>query len=157
MDAEPLEATAATSWLDAPTVEVSARLRASGSYQRRGAPSKVVDRTAAKQALEHQIEAEREQTEKAKESLATGRPILLSELKELDRQEFRLFLRLLGDALAAGDPGGDGAVKTRTSDGSIEITLTPKDGLAEIHTEDGVLRGPDHEITIVDLLQRAPR
>jgi len=157
MDAEPVEVTAATSWLDAPTVEVSARLRASGSYQRRGGPSKVVDRTEARLALEHQIAAEREQTEKAKASLATGRPVLLSELKELDRQEFRLFLRLLGDALAAGDPGQGGAVTTRTSDGSIEITLTPKDGLAEIHTEDGVLRGPDHEITIVDVMQRVPR
>jgi uncharacterized protein (TIGR02677 family) len=157
MDVEHAEATAATSWLDAPTVEVSARLRASGSYQRRGGPSKVVDRTSARRALEHQIEAEREQTEKAKASLATGRPTLLSELKELDRQEFRLFLRLLGDALAAGDPGRGGAVTTRTSDGSIEITLTPKDGFAEIHTEDGVLRGPDHEITIVDVLQRVSR
>jgi hypothetical protein len=29
--------------------------------------------------------------------------------------------------------------------------LEPVDGLAEIVTEDGVLRGPDHEMTIVDL------
>jgi uncharacterized protein (TIGR02677 family) len=151
--AEPPDVPAATSWLDGPQAEISARLRATGSYQRRGAPSKVRDRTAAKQALAVQIVAEYEQTERAKAALATGRPMLLSELSKLDRQEFRLFLRLLGDALAAADPAADGAVTTRTSDGSLAITLAPREGYAEIHTEDGVLRGPDYEITIVDVLR----
>ncbi len=155
-DADPPEAPAATSWLDAPTVEVSARLRASGSYQRRGAPSKVKDRGEAKRALAERLAAEHEQTERARSRLATGAPLLLSELGVLERGEFRLFLSLLGHALGTR-PGPDGAVRARTGDGTLEITLTPRDGLAEIHTEDGVMRGPDHEITIVDVLAAVAR
>ncbi|WP_254716248.1 TIGR02677 family protein [Actinomadura sp. WMMB 499] len=149
--AEPADVPAATSWLDAPLVEVSARLRASGHYAKRGAPKKVLDRAAERELLAREVAAEREQTEAARGRLATGRPARLGELGVLDRQEFALFLRLLGDALAAGPPDPDGLIRTRTSDGALMVTLEPVDGLAEIMTEDGVLRGPDHEITIVDL------
>ncbi|MFC5747696.1 TIGR02677 family protein [Actinomadura rugatobispora] len=150
--ASPAEVPAATSWLDAPLVEVSARLRASGRYARRGAPRRVRDRAAERELLAREVAAEREQTEAARRRLATGRPTRLSDLGKLDRQEFRLFLRLLGDALAAGPPGPDGVIRTRTSDGALAVMLEPVDGLAEVVTEDGVLRGPDHEITIADLI-----
>jgi uncharacterized protein (TIGR02677 family) len=152
-DAVPADVPAATSWLDAPRVEVAARLRASGHYQRRGGPSKVVDRSAAREHLAAQVAAESEETQQARRLLATGRPTRLSELGKLSRAEFPLFLQLLGEALAAGPPDADGAVRTRTADGSLEITLVPMDGFAEIATDEGVLRGPDHEITIVDLAE----
>ncbi|WP_243725409.1 TIGR02677 family protein [Actinomadura rubrisoli] len=148
----PTEVPAAASWLDAPRVEVSARLRASGRYARRGAPRQVRDRAAEREMLAREMAAEREQAEAARRRLATGRPTRLSDLGKLDRQEFGLFLRLLGDALAAGPPGPDGVIRTRTSDGALAVTLEPVDGLAEVVTEDGVLRGPDHEITVVDLI-----
>lgn len=90
--------------------------------------------------------AEREQTELARKRLATGRPTPLSAFPELDPVEFRLFLRLLGEALALGP----GEVTTRTADGALEIRLRPRDGWAEIRTEESVLRGPDHELTIID-------
>jgi uncharacterized protein (TIGR02677 family) len=128
-------------------VEISVRLRATGSYQRRGAPSKVVDRTRQRAQLAEFVAAEREQAELARKRLATGRPILLSELGTLDPAEFQLFLRLLGEALSRGS----GEVRTRTADGSMDIVMRPVDGHAEIHTESGVLRGPDHELTIIDL------
>jgi uncharacterized protein (TIGR02677 family) len=147
----PAEVPAAVSWLDAPRVEVSARLRAGGRYARRGAPRQVRDRGAERELLAREVAAEREQTEAARRRLATGRLTRLSDLGTLDRREFGLFLRLLGDALAAGPPGPDGLIRTRTSDGALAVTLAPVDGLAEIVTEDGVLRGPDHEMTIVDL------
>ncbi|MFC5182479.1 TIGR02677 family protein [Actinomadura harenae] len=153
-DSEPADVPAATSWADAPEVKVSARLRATGQYAKRGPKKRVRDRSAERRLLAEEIADEREQIESARRALATGRPVLLSELGKLDRREFRLFLRLLGDALAAGpsDPSDpSGTVRTRTSDGSLEVTLRPCDGLAEIVTEDGVLRGPEHEITIVDL------
>ncbi|MFE3453284.1 TIGR02677 family protein [Nonomuraea sp. NPDC059194] len=140
--------TATTSWLEAPQAEISVRLRATGSYSRRGAPSKVVNRSKQREELAVFVAAEREQTELARKRLATGQPVLLSELGELDPVEFRLFLRLLGDGLAAGP----GEVTTRTADGSLEVRLKPVDGYAEIRTEDGVLRGPDHELTIIDLM-----
>ncbi|MBC6466732.1 TIGR02677 family protein [Actinomadura alba] len=150
-DAAPPDAPAATSWLDAPRVEIAARLRTSGHYQRRGGASKIVDRSKQRERLAVQVAAEREQTEAAKARLATGAPTRLSELGALDRQEFGLFLRLLGDALAAGPPGPDGTITTRTGDGALEISLTPLGGFAQIVTDDGVLHGPDHEIVIVDL------
>jgi uncharacterized protein (TIGR02677 family) len=102
--------------------------------------------------LEELLAAERAQTEAARRRLATGRPTRLGDLGALDRDEFALFLRLLGDALAAGPPG-PGGIHTTTSDGTLAITLEPTgDGAtAEITMPDGVLRGPDHVITIADL------
>ena len=155
-DAVPADVPAATSWLDAPRVEVAARLRASGHYQRRGGPSKIVDRSADRERLAVQVAAERGEAEEARRRLATGRPTRLSDLGKLDRAEFPLFLQLLGEALAAGPPSADGEIRTRTADGSLEITLVPADGFAEIVTDEGVLRGPDHEITIVDLTEPPP-
>ena len=144
---------AATSWADAPPVVISPRLHATGRHQRRGPPARIVDRSQARRQLEELLGAERRQTEAARRRLATGRPIRLSDLGVLDRDEFALFLGLLGDALAAGPPAPSGAVETTTSDGTMAITFEPTgDGVtAEIVTPGGVLRGPDHVITIADL------
>jgi uncharacterized protein (TIGR02677 family) len=112
-----------------------------------------VDRSQARQRLEELLAAERTQTQAARRRLATGRPVRLNDLGALDRDEFALFLGLLGDALAAGPPAPGGRVETTTSDGTMVITLEPTgDGAtAEIVTPDGVLRGPDHVITIANL------
>lgn len=142
---------ATTSWLDAPPLPISPRLRATGHYQRRGMLERVVDRSRERQLLEQLLAAERQQVLAARERLATGRPVRLSELGVLDRQSFDLFLALLGDALSAG-PIGPGGITTLTSDGTLELTLVPTlDGArAQIQTAAGVLRGPDHVLTIVD-------
>jgi uncharacterized protein (TIGR02677 family) len=150
--AEPPEVPAGTSWLNAPRTEIAPRLRATGRYQRRGQQKRVRDRSAEREHLARQVAAEREQAELARARLVTGRPARLSELGKLDSAEFALFLRLLGDALAAGPPGADGAIRTRTTDGTMEIVLRPLPGagIAEIVTPGGVMRGPDHELTITD-------
>jgi uncharacterized protein (TIGR02677 family) len=149
--------TANASWLDAPPLVIAARLRATGRYERRGAPSKIRDRSAQRERLARQVAAEREQVEVARRRLATGRPARLSGLGDLDSGEFGLFIRVLGEALSAGPPGRDGIITTRTADGSMEITLRPLDDgtVAEIRTVDGVLRGPDHEMTITSLTRLA--
>jgi uncharacterized protein (TIGR02677 family) len=151
LEAHP--APASTSWLDATSVPISARLRATGHYQRPGPVRPVVDRAPALRLLEQQLAAEHQQTEAARRRLATGRPTRLSDLATLDRDEFGLFLGLLGDALAAGPPV-DGEIRTLTSDGTLEIVLAPipDAGIAELHTPDGVFRGADHLLTITDLL-----
>jgi uncharacterized protein (TIGR02677 family) len=159
VDAETLQARQeqpvppATSWAEAPPVLISPRLHTTGRHQRRGPPARIVDRSQARRRLEELLAAERTQTEAARRQLATGRPVRLSDLGALDRDEFTLFLGLLGDALAAGPPAPGGAVETTTSDGTMAITLEPtRDGAtAEIVTPDGMLRGPDHLITITDL------
>jgi len=153
---EPPEGgTAGQSWLDAPAQVISARLRATGRYERRGGPVKIRDRSAERRHLASQVEAEREQTDAARRRLATGRVARLSSLGELDRSEFGLFLRVLGEALSAGPAGPDGIVATRTADGTMQVVLRPlRDGtVAVIKTAEGVLRGPDHEITITDITE----
>jgi uncharacterized protein (TIGR02677 family) len=138
-----------TPWSEAPPIEVAPRLRRTGSAERRGRPTAVEDRSAARRHLAELAAAERVQVDAARRRFATGRPTRLSELGPLDPLEFQLFLGLLGDALAALRPG-DGDVTTTTSDGSLLLRLVrPADGaVAEVVTADGVLRGADCLLTV---------
>lgn len=139
-----------TPWADAAPVEVTARLRRTGRYQRRGRVV-VEDRSGARAALAALLAAERAELDAARRRLASGRSQRLSEL-ELDPDTFPLFLRLLGDALGAADAAGCSDVTS--SDGSLRVELVPTDdgAVAEIATPDGVLRGRDHVVRITDLL-----
>jgi uncharacterized protein (TIGR02677 family) len=142
-----------TPWSEAPPIRISPQLRKTGSYERRGKPSQVRDRSASRELLRWQAEQEAEQTAEARRRLRTSEPTLLSDLDVLDPRAFRLFLRLLGDALAARAPGA-AEVTTVTSDGSLEVRLrlAADGGTAAIKTEDGVLTGPEHVIEITDLV-----
>jgi uncharacterized protein (TIGR02677 family) len=144
---------AGTPWREAPPIRISPQLRKTGSYERRGKPSQVKDRSAARELLRHRAEHEAAQTAEARRRLSTGGPILLSSLDVLDPRAFRLFLSLLGDALAARAPG-ETEVKIVTSDGTMEVRLRliPDGGTAAIKTEDGMLTGPEHVIEITDLV-----
>jgi uncharacterized protein (TIGR02677 family) len=159
--AEPAAVPPGTPWADAPAVEVTARLRQTGRYQRRGHPSRVVDRSAAKAQLAARVEAERNQAELARRRIATGRPTRLGDLAGADGLtggELGLFLRLLGDALAAGPGGPDGVVRALTSDGSYTVTLEPVPDapVVAIPSSEGVLWAPDHVITVIDRTLPAP-
>ncbi|HLK79611.1 MAG TPA: TIGR02677 family protein [Streptosporangiaceae bacterium] len=144
---------AGTPWGHAPPIRISPQLRRTGSYERRGKPTQVKDRSAARELLRRRAEYEAAQTTEARRRLRTSGPALLSDLDVLDPRAFRLFLSLLGDALAARAPG-DTEVKTVTSDGSLEVRLrlVPDGGTASIKTEDGVLTGPEHVVEITDLV-----
>ncbi|GAB3132260.1 TIGR02677 family protein [Microbispora hainanensis] len=141
-----------TPWRDAPPIRISPQLRRTGSYERRGKPNRVQDRSQARTFLLEQAEREAAETAAARARLRTDGPTLLSELDVLEPKAFRLFLSLLGDALAARRPG-DTEVTVVTGDGSMEVRLSPVDGggVVEIRTEDGVLTGPQHVIEIRDL------
>ncbi|MGH6656179.1 MAG: TIGR02677 family protein [Actinocrinis sp.] len=148
-----------TPWAEAPALEISPRLRETGSYERRGQPNRVADRSAARLVLAEQAEQEAAQTAQARARLATDGPVLLSELagpRALDPGAFRLFLAVLGDALAARTPGESesGAI---TGDGTMEVRLklVDADRIVRIPTEDGVLSGPEHIIEILDLVPAA--
>lgn len=143
---------ASTSWRAAPPLQISPQLRRTGSYERRGQPNRVIDRSQARRLLEEQARREAAQTAAARTALTTRGPVRLSELRELDPVAFRLFLSLLGDALAAREPGAQ-EVSTTTGDGTLWVRLTavPEADPVEIRTLDGVLRGPEHLIEIVDL------
>jgi uncharacterized protein (TIGR02677 family) len=103
--------------------------------------------------LRRRAEDEAAQTAEARRRLHTSGPTLLSDLDVLDPRAFRLFLSLLGDALAAR-AAADTEVKTITNDGSLEVRLrlVPDGGTATIKTEDGVLTGPEHVIEITDVV-----
>jgi uncharacterized protein (TIGR02677 family) len=144
-----------TPWRQAPPVRISPQLRKTGSYERRGQPNRVADRSAQRRILAEHAAAEAAETGLARARLCTTGPVLLSGLGELDSRAFGLFLGLLGDALAARSPG-DTKVRTTTSDGTMEIrlSLVSDGGIVRIPTEDGVLSGPEHLIEIVDLTTR---
>jgi uncharacterized protein (TIGR02677 family) len=142
----------ATPWRDAPAIRISPQLRRTGSYERRGKPSQVRDRSAERELLRARAKQEAAETAAARRRLDTGGPVLLSGLDVLDPRAFRLFLALLGDALAARKPGGT-EVKTVTSDGTLEVrlSLVPDGGTATVRTADGLFTGPEHVIEITDL------
>lgn len=150
-DAEPVPPQA--SWLSAPPLRLSPRLRATGRHAHRGGPSSVIDRSAEKALLAAQTEAEAAQATAARALLATGRRCRLSDLGDLDPQAFGLFLDLLGEALTRKVRPGD-RVETRSADGILEILLSPTgdDATAVIRTCDGELFGPDHWLVIRDSL-----
>ncbi|WP_306322059.1 MULTISPECIES: TIGR02677 family protein [unclassified Streptomyces] len=142
----------ATPWAAAEPLRISPQLRRTGSYERRGKARKVEDRSAARRVLAERAERQSAQIAEAKRRLVTAGPVRLSDLGELDPAAFSLFLQLLGDALATWRPGMT-RTATTSNDGSMEIRLAllPGGGQAEIRTPDGVLRGPDHLVEIVDL------
>jgi uncharacterized protein (TIGR02677 family) len=143
-----------TPWSAAPPLLISPRLRRTGSYERRGKSNRVINRTDGRRLLAERAAAEAEQTAAARTRLAIGRPVRLGQLGELEPDAFRLFLTLLGEALAARRPG-DRDVRITTVDGSLMVRMIPitDPQLVEVRTPAGVFRGPDHVIEIVDLAE----
>lgn len=138
-----------TRWADAPPVRISPRLRRTGRTTRRGRIDRVIDRSEQKALLTRLAAEEAAQVAAARGRLVTGGRTRLSALGPLDPAAFDLFLDLLGAALAAAWRTREPVIAA-TSDGSLEIELVPTDDdtVATIETRDGVLRGPDHHVTI---------
>jgi uncharacterized protein (TIGR02677 family) len=141
-----------TSWKEAPPVEVFARLREQGSLPTRGAQPKIRDRSAERELLAARVAEEHAQTEAARQRLATGKDTRLSELGFLDKQAFRLFLTLLGEALAS-QTSHESAVERQTGDGTLLIRLQPLEETsgAVIETELGRFAGRDYRVTITEV------
>lgn len=140
---------AGVSWKDAPAVEVFPQLREHGVLPTRGAPPKIRDRSLERAHLAARVAEESAQTAAARRQLATGRETRLSELEVLDRHSFRLFLTLLGEALAY-QTHPDQPVERLTGDGTLLIRLQPlgAGSRAVIETELGHFAGRDHAIMI---------
>ncbi|MBB3191899.1 TIGR02677 family protein [Halomonas cerina] len=143
---------ASTPWAEAPGLQVQARLRATGRYQKAGAPPKLRRRARERELLARQLAEEASAARAARRQLVERRAERLSELGELDGGAFRLLLNLLGDALGARQ-GDDEPVTTTTADGSLRITLTPlgPETSATIRTAAGALTGRDYRLVIHDL------
>jgi len=141
---------ASTPWAEAEPLRISPQLRRTGSYERRGKARKVQDRSEQRRHLAEIAAKQTQEIAAARARLATDGVTRLSALGELDPLAFRLFLQLLGDALATWRPGMTTTVAT-SNDGTMEIRLTAlSDGTtAEIRTPGGVFRGPDHTVEII--------
>jgi uncharacterized protein (TIGR02677 family) len=138
-----------TPWHSAPGIAVLPKLREQGQLPTRGAPPKILDRSRERAALAMRVAQESAQTEAARARLATNRETRLSELGRIDAQAFRLFLALLGDALAA-QTSPDEPVERQTGDGTLAVRLIPLEPTshAELETELGRFCGRDHRILI---------
>src|SRR5262249_41591618 len=134
-----------TPWRSAPGITVLPKLREQGVLPTRGAPPKIQDRSKERAALAARVAQEAAQTEAARAFLATNRETRLSELGRLDAQAFRLFLALLGEALAAQTDPHE-AVERQTGDGTLTVRLVPlePESRAELQTELGRFCGRDH-------------
>jgi len=146
-----------TSWLDAPPLLISPRLRRSGRHAGRGRSANVIDRTREKEQLARTAAEEARQIAAAQQRLAAGRVARLSEIGELDPVEFQLFLDLLGEALAART-GGNRPVEATSSDGTLQVTLAPTgDGhTATIQSSAGTFSGEDYFVTIRPAVEMMP-
>lgn len=140
---------ATTSWLQSPGIAVLPKLREQGALPTRGAPPRILDRSRERGLLAARVAAEAAQTEEARRRLATNRDTRLSELGSLDVESFRLFLTLLGEALAA-QRRPDEPVERVTGDGTLTVRLTPLAAhtRAVITTDAGTFSGRDHLLRI---------
>lgn len=140
---------ASTHWPDAPAIAIHPRLREYGSATPKGPPPRVRERNDERELLARQLADEHAQVEAARVRLASGEITTLSALGRLDRHAFRLFLALLGEALALqSEP--EAIVERQTGDGLLQVRLEPlaADSYARIETELGTFSGRDHRITI---------
>jgi uncharacterized protein (TIGR02677 family) len=149
-DDQPVPVT--TPWAQAPPLQISPRLRRTGSYERRGSPNRIASREDGRRRLAELTARQHAQTAAARARLVTSRPTHLGELGRLDGDAFDLFLLLLGEALAARRPG-QREVRTTTADGALAVRLVALAAAPriEIWTPVGVFRGPDHIVEIADL------
>lgn len=138
-----------TPWADAPPLLLSPRLRQTGSYERRGRPNRVRDRTAERELLATRVAAEAAEIDAAREALLTNGTVRLSALGPMEPRVFRVFLGLLGDALSAWRRGDDN-VATTTSDGALLVELSHGEPhvIATVDGPGGTLRGPDLQLRI---------
>ena len=139
-----------TSWIEAEPVWASPRLRANGRVAGRSAAAAVLDRSREKLELARLAADEAAQIARAQRQLARDRSVRLSDFGELEPAAFHLLLDLLGEVMAIRtDPFEP--IEATSTDGALLIRLGPADEdgrLAELVTSDGVLRGPDCEVTI---------
>jgi uncharacterized protein (TIGR02677 family) len=140
---------ASTSWLDAPPLTINPRLREYGEAAPRGPLPRLRERSRERELMAQQLAEESSQVEAARRRLASGHPMRLSEMGELDAHAFGLFLGLLGEALAEQE-NPDKAVERQTGDGLMRIRLEPlaRDSRAELRTPAGTFSGRDHVLTI---------
>lgn len=141
-----------TSWRVAEPVDVAPALRTTGSLVNRGGTRPVADPSRVR-AARQRAQAEALADHDAVRAALTAASARLSTFVRLPQAQFAELLALLAAGLDA-PLGADGSRRALSVDGRVEVVLVdPGDGrTAVLHTDDGVLRGPDLlvSITLVD-------
>lgn len=141
---------ASTPWSAAPPVEISPRLRTTGSWEKRGAAARIRDRSADRRAIELAIADRQEALDAVRAQLLTDGPKRLDELRITEPQALAAFLGLVGQALGRrADPRE--TVRVPSLDGAFVVTIEPAPAegpLLPLLTPMGELRGPAHRIGI---------
>jgi uncharacterized protein (TIGR02677 family) len=137
------------SWATAPPVPVSPLLRRSGRTEHTARTGKVRDVEELRLLRRAAARRERAEIEAAWRQLATGGPVSLSSLEQLDHDSFHRLLDLVGRALATHRDGA-GVRRATTADGRVEIRLRHPRGsaTATIRTPRGTFTGPDFLVDI---------
>jgi uncharacterized protein (TIGR02677 family) len=141
------------SWREAPPLRIQTGFRDYSSSAQAGGLTYIVDRTAEKEKLAAAAHDEAVRILNAQSRFGTGDRMRLSQLEDLEKDEFDLLLDMLGEAVSARVLSTE-PVEIFSGDGCFKIRLEPTgDGReASILTADGVLSGPDHWITIEHLV-----
>lgn len=147
--AEAPDVPASTPWTGSAPMAIHPRLRELGEATPRGPQARVRNRDADRARLAAELDEEARQFEAARLRLATGRPVRLSQLGRLDDAAFRLFLDVLGEALAE-QASPDAVIERASGDGQFTIRLEPLagDDQAMVETPLGRFSGRDHWLTI---------
>ena len=141
---------AGTPWAAAPPVDISPRLRATGSWEKRGALARVRDRDADRSTIRHANADRQEALEAVRAQLLTDGPRRLDELRITEPQALAAFLALVGHALGRRRHPSE-VVRVPSLDGSFVVTIEPSAadaGSAALRTPMGELRGPAFRIGI---------
>ncbi|MHB1775544.1 MAG: TIGR02677 family protein [Acidimicrobiales bacterium] len=136
------------SFAEASPAEVAPRLRAAGTRAPPGRPGRAADYSAAKAAGLLRLRAERRRMEQAMARLAARTPTRLSDLGNLDGDEFAQFLEVLGAALGTR-PGPHGTRTAPIPFGTVTVRPFPQGaGEARIVTPFSTLRCADQWLEV---------
>jgi len=137
-----------TSWLDAPPLRLSENISDRRGSWFTGGLSRIIDRSSEKEKLAAAAHEESRRLLETQHRLGSGDRIRLSQLENLEANEFELFLDLLGEA--AAKVFASESQEILSGDGRLRVRLEPvTDGrTALIRTSEGMLSGPDHWIHI---------
>jgi uncharacterized protein (TIGR02677 family) len=139
-----------TPWTLATPVDVAPSLRTTGSTSNRGRSASVGDPAAVRAQRQREQAARLLHRDHIRAGLVAQGTMRLSTLGKLPAETFAELLALIAMALDALRDA-DGARRAMSLDGGVEIVVRePHDRrTAAVHTDDGVLRGPDLSVTIV--------
>ena len=143
------ERTPTTSWARATPVDVAPALRTTGSVANRGRSASVGDPAAVRAIRQREQAALLLQREGVRMGLVERGALRLSTIGRLPADTFAELLALIAAALDA-PLDGRGFRRAISLDGGVEIEVrAPVDGrTAAVHTDHGVLRGPDLDVSI---------